>query len=273
MRQILRFYKRYDLDLLALRIQGISLPRLGKIALEAYAHGKRPVIVLPAGEQLNMDTLQNTLQKQKRILTTGQKNEVFSFKCEFTTHDPKAENVLKNVKNMYRNQFIKTLIRNMLAEQSLTPFFVSKDYINNENDYLGSLDRMDISDRIDIPMSNSKVNVYDYLKAPKNTEETQKTQPKTVTKAPAIQKPSQILEEKTKKASEVKETPVITSNEAKKVPVYETITDEEPFMDQPAISAIEEVSYEQEMSEANSTDIDEEETMSMFADLFDQATM
>ena len=44
-------------------------------------------------------------------------------------------------------------------------------------------------------------------------------------------------------------------------------------MDQPAISAIEEVSYEQEMSEANSTDIDEEETMSMFADLFDQATM
>ena len=180
MRQILRFYLRHDLDLIGLRSQGVSLGKLAKISLEAYANGRDIISVPPKAEKGDMknDVLMKFVKKDIRKTETKGNSGVFSFKCEFSTNDPNSIYLLNSIKKSYRNQFIKTLIRNSLERQYFLPYFDNEseaqkwaEYENNKitesyNHALGE-DRY-----IPIPTMSKSINIEDYLVKPKNVSET-----------------------------------------------------------------------------------------------------
>ena len=166
MRQVLRIYLRHDFDLIGLRMQGVSLAKLAKTALEAYANGKRIHIFLDSVKETDDKEVGSILQKESWNKDKKEKIAA-TFKCEFTTHDPNAERLLKNIKKNYRNQFVKTLIRNTLTEQFLTPFFSNETDVNNENAYLGAVNTDYIPNLIPAPMIGNKFNAEDYLVVPK----------------------------------------------------------------------------------------------------------
>ena len=166
MRQVLRVYLRHDYDLIGLRMQGVSLAKLAKIALEAYANGKRMHIFLDSVKKTNDTEVGSILQKESWNKKDDKKMAA-TFKCEFTTHDPNAERLLSNIKKGYRNQFVKTLIRNTLTEQFLSSFFSNETDVNNENAYLGAVNTDYIPNLIPAPMIGKKFNAEDYLVIPK----------------------------------------------------------------------------------------------------------
>ncbi len=96
-----------------------------------------------------------------------------SFKCEFTTKDEAAIKLLSNIKKRYRNQFIKTLIRNALTEQSLVGFFTEQEYIDKENSYLKNVLDNENTKTIELPTYESKVKKEDILVAHGEEEATE----------------------------------------------------------------------------------------------------
>lgn len=169
MRQILRFYMRHDLDLIGLRIQGVNMAQLGKIALESYANNKQIKVRIPPGKELNLEDMIGFLKnKGEPVTKSSRAKSSTSFKCEFTTNDEEAIKLLKRIKNTYRNQFIKSLIRNTLNDQALIPFFTKIDDINKENRNLSRA--IYINNEIAIPMMDQKINPKDYLKAAKTDD-------------------------------------------------------------------------------------------------------
>lgn len=169
MRQILRFYVRHDLDLIGLRVQGISMHKLAKIALESYANGKRVHICVDAGKQISMDDITDFIKNKNN--KKGSLAKVTTFKCEFTTRDPETIKLLKSIKNTYRNQFCKTLIRNTLTEQSLIPYFTKIEHVNSENAFLAGINKDYIPNLIPAPMQDKTIKATDYLKPAKKVEE------------------------------------------------------------------------------------------------------
>ena len=219
MRQVLRIYLRHDFDLIGLRMQGVSLAKLAKTALEAYANGKRIHIFLDSVKETDDKEVGSILQKESWNKDKKEKIAA-TFKCEFTTHDPNAERLLKNIKKNYRNQFVKTLIRNTLTEQFLTPFFSNETDVNNENAYLGAVNTDYIPNLIPAPMIGNKFNAEDYLVVPKAYLEN-----KELIEIERLKEISQTVSEEPLEASEIATTDkdTVTNNI---VPVMEEPSDD-----------------------------------------------
>lgn len=224
MRQIIRFYVRHDLDLIGLRIQGISMAKLAKIALESYANGKRVHICLDAGKIINRDDVSNILNEGSR------KYSLTTFKCEFTTNDLEAVKLLKSIKKTYRNQFCKTLIRNTLTEQSLIPFFTEINDVNKENAYLSGINKDYIPNLIPTPIKGNKIDAEKYLREHSRHKTEEKIE-ENKEYSPTEIKPENATEIKEETIN--KEEYIETSSEPQTLPP-----------ETPPISAIEEVTVE-----------------------------
>ena len=204
---------RHDLDLIALRIQGVSLSKLGKIALEAYANGKNISIDIPEQRQMEIDDIQRFLFDEANRKTPLKSATMSSFKCEFSTSDDESIRLLKSIKNTYRNQFVKTLIRNTLTRQSLIPYFTADDFVNKENDNIRQVSQITNESRIPIPMQNKKFRIRDYLKPSKEES-------KVVTAHEEYVKKEEIIENSDEE--------VIKDNLENKIPEITTLKVEKP---------------------------------------------
>lgn len=240
MRQILRFYVRHDLDLIGLRVQGVAIGKLAKIALESYANGKRIHICVDAGRQISMDDITDLIKKENKHKSSLAK--VTSFKCEFTTRDPETIKLLKNIKNTYRNQFCKTILRNTLTEQSLIPFFTKIENVNTENAFLEGINKDYIPNLIPTPMQDKTIKATDYLKSAKKTGE-----PK--------EKPSASAEPSHQKQKE------------ESVPIKEEPAQNLDITDTPPITPIEELTVEQTGENTTLSDDSSDSVGAMFDSL------
>lgn len=137
MRQSLRLYKQHDTDLIALQVMGVSISKLAKRVVESYANGVRVKMALPECGPVDMSDLKIS-------------------RSDFTTKDKKTISLLQSIKAGKRPQFIKTLLRSSLLTPSLTVFFTDGKDIDNEENYIRSID-VDPSTLIDIPTINKKI--------------------------------------------------------------------------------------------------------------------
>lgn len=111
----LRLYKRFDADLLSLYEFGVPITEIAKRAVVAYAHGEPLEYLIGRGEPFDF-------------------NDKKSVHLRLTIRDEKAEQLLLQIKHGFRNQFVKTLVRNALKELPLAPFFSGPSYIDAENE-------------------------------------------------------------------------------------------------------------------------------------------
>ena len=124
MRLELRYYKRFDADLLALIECGVNLNRYLPAVLKAYAAGKEIHLYIPFCKS-------HDLSGEQRIHTSLQIN------------DPDSIRLLKQVKYGYRNAFCKMLLRDALVYQNFGVFFSRDEYIRKE---YGRVKKADLSD-------------------------------------------------------------------------------------------------------------------------------
>ena len=125
-RQTLRFYVRHDLDLLNLKLYDVPLSKLGRTVLEAYANNKYISYKMPLLDEdktSDKSLLEKIINEKVSLKNNGQNQEISAYRCTFITRDPNAIKVLNSLKTNYRNQFIKTLIRNCLTRPSLIQFY------------------------------------------------------------------------------------------------------------------------------------------------------
>ena len=116
----MRLYRRFDGDLLALWELGLPVAKLAKGAVTAYANGRRIRYLLPRAAAYDFSERKGV---HLRIAIT----------------DRKTEAVLRQIKRGYRCQFLKTVLRNSLLEQSLAPFFSDSTYVAAEDMRLRNL--------------------------------------------------------------------------------------------------------------------------------------
>lgn len=110
----LRLYRRFDADLLSLWEQSIPVAKLAKDALAAYANGKRIRYLLPRAIPAQF----------------GERKNVH---LRLQIQDKASQALLRQIKRGYRCQFVKTVLRNTLLEQSIAPFFTDDQYIALED--------------------------------------------------------------------------------------------------------------------------------------------
>ena len=113
----LRVYSKYDMDLITLHENGISLTNLAKNTLKAYAYGTTV--------RYRFDNLKYSASDKDRSLRV----------C-FPVTDPKCLSVLSEIKDGRRNQFLKTLIRNSLIRQNISCFFKDEIFLEKERDII-----------------------------------------------------------------------------------------------------------------------------------------
>lgn len=111
----IRYYKRFDPDLIALIQNGVDLtPQLPAI-IKAYAHGERYHFYVPASFCKVAD-LNGQKQVHNRVVIS----------------DKKSIELLSKVKKGYRNTFCKILLRESLLYQNLSAFFLDQEIIQKE---------------------------------------------------------------------------------------------------------------------------------------------
>lgn len=110
----LRFYKRYDADLLSLHETGVSLSALTKAAVIAYANGQRARYMMPKCKSMNFD--------DRRTV-----------RLRMSIDDQRTQELLSHIKNSYRNQFCKTVLRDALVTQCIGTYISSSYDLNAEN--------------------------------------------------------------------------------------------------------------------------------------------
>ena len=116
----LRLYRRFDADLLALVGAGVPLVELARRAVTAYARG---------------ETLKFIPDRCGAYDPTDKENCHLRVRIQ----DPQAERLLRQVRHGYKCQFVKTIIRQALIEQSLGPFFTQPDAFEAERARIGDL--------------------------------------------------------------------------------------------------------------------------------------
>lgn len=121
-----RYYKRFDLDLLALIDSGIKLSAYLPMVLQGYAKGEPVKLLVPFCEAHDVDKMQ--------LVHTGIK-----------ITDSESIELLKKVRRGYRNSFCKILLRDALVFQSLGIYFTNQDLIKKENN------RINLTDTSNIP--------------------------------------------------------------------------------------------------------------------------
>lgn len=268
MRQIIRFYLRYDLDLLSLKAQGVSLQQLAKIAIKSYAYGERVKIVPPSSKEIEIDSIKSILKQEKRKDNNQTIKKAMSCRCEITIKDPEEVKLLHQIRTSYRAQFIKTLMRNILEEQPLIPYFDQIDAINKENRLLTELetDTAPSVKRLPAPMVKRQVNVKDYLVAPRNYKE-ESPEKKNVT-TPPVQEEKVVsehnLEEQTQKTAtdtEINTKTINTVPETKEAEMDDTIISPISDLSMPDDEAI------SETSEVSDENIEQDEIAAAFGSL------
>ncbi len=105
-----RVYKKYDMDILALYSAGYSLARMMRDAICAYAKGQP--FFLAIGEIMPFDI--------------GDKNSIHIRLC-IPDGEFEAIDLLSSVKDGYKGNFSKQLLRNALIQQNLSCFFSDAD--------------------------------------------------------------------------------------------------------------------------------------------------
>lgn len=111
----IRYYKRFDPDLIALILNGVDLTAQLPAIIKAYAHGETYHFYVPASFCQTTD-----LNEQKQI-----HNRV-------TITDEKSIQLLSKVREGYRNTFCKVLLREALLHQNLSAFFLDQEIIQKE---------------------------------------------------------------------------------------------------------------------------------------------
>ena len=121
-----RYYKRFDLDLLSLIDSGINLSAYLPMVLQGYAKGEPVKLLVPFCEAHDVDKMQ--------LVHTGIK-----------ITDAQSIELLKKVRRGYRNSFCKMLLRDALVHQSLGIYFTNQNLIKKENN------RINLTDTTNIP--------------------------------------------------------------------------------------------------------------------------
>lgn len=111
----IRYYKRFDPDLIALIQNGVDLTSQLPAIIKAYAHGETYHFYVPSSFCKTVD-----LNEQKQI-----HNRV-------TITDEKSIQLLSKVREGYRNTFCKILLREALLHQNLSAFFLDQEIIQKE---------------------------------------------------------------------------------------------------------------------------------------------
>ena len=141
----LRFYKRYDADLLSLHETGASLTSLTKAAVIAYANGKRARYMVP---------------KCKRFSFDGRR----TVRLHMIIEDPRTVELLSHIKNSYINQFCKTVLRDALVTQCIGTYISSSYGLNAENGRLQEIMAELPEDTIILNGKKKRVSINDILK-------------------------------------------------------------------------------------------------------------
>ena len=115
----IRIYRRHDADLIMLKSYGISIPKMMRLALENYVEGERIKFPLPDAHPCDIS-----------------KCSMLRYRLNVT--NPKIIKLLKSVKKGYRNQFCKTLLRDMMDTLALGVFLESDEDIAFEEKRLKS---------------------------------------------------------------------------------------------------------------------------------------
>ena len=158
----IRIYRRHDADIMMLRNSGINITALMKEVLENYAEGK----------------------KVRYEITTSQP-------CDLTNHsmlryrlnikNPEVIKVLKGIKQGYRNQFCKMLLRDSLASEPLGVFFENDD------------DAYDDENRLKLRAETGTINKF--LKKNKKKKDVPEKAKETPKPAPKKERPVEVKKE------------------------------------------------------------------------------
>lgn len=121
MRLEVRFYKRFDPDLLALAELGVNLLEILRKALYAYARGERYQALVPVCKPHDLSGRQG-MHSGTNIT------------------DEASIKLLQQIKVSYRNSFCKILIRDALVAQSLCVFMSNPAYIKQEKQRIHAIE-------------------------------------------------------------------------------------------------------------------------------------
>ena len=111
----LRYYKRFDLDLLSLMVSGINLNAYLPAVLQGYAKGEPVKLIIPFCKEIDSNGIQ--------MLRAGIK-----------ITDPASISLLEGIKRGYRNAFCKMILRESLMFQALGVYFSKRSLIDKENE-------------------------------------------------------------------------------------------------------------------------------------------
>ena len=117
----LRFYKRYDVELIALHKAGVPLGDYVRQALIAYTTGKPFHIYIPFALDHDFN--------DRQLLHTSVKIE-----------DTASEHLLRQIKHGYRNSFCKLLLRDALIYQNLAVFHSDAGFRRVERERIAGFD-------------------------------------------------------------------------------------------------------------------------------------
>ena len=121
----LRYYKRFDLDLLSLMVSGINLNAYLPAVLQGYAKGEPVKLIIPFCKEIDSNGIQ--------MLRAGIK-----------ITDPASISLLEGIKRGYRNAFCKMILRESLMFQALGVYFSRRSLIEKENEriHLADIDNV-----------------------------------------------------------------------------------------------------------------------------------
>lgn len=122
MRQPIRFYKRFDADLLCLLQKGVPLTRYLTKVLAAFAKGEDCTLHAPFSKTMDLKNCKST----RRICII---------------RDEASIEVLQSVQEGYRCSFCKMLLRQALSRQQLGVFFKNGPLVDRENTKVQDLAR------------------------------------------------------------------------------------------------------------------------------------
>ena len=113
-------YKRSDPDLIALADAGYNIGNMARDAVVNYANQKSFRIYIP--ELIKCDL-----------------NDRRNIKVQFHVNDMPSKNLLKNIKNGLRSNFVKLCLRNALIQQNLCCYFKQESFMSLQKSDIESL--------------------------------------------------------------------------------------------------------------------------------------
>lgn len=250
----MRYYKRFDSDLLALFETGINLNEYIPDILKSYAGGNEYHLYVPFCRNHDMNGQQLV---HKRVIIS----------------DTSSVKLLKGIKHGYRNAFCKMLIREALVYQNLGVFFADQEMVCRENVRIHEKDLSTYKNLVIAQISNSKKNIEEKVLGDRTTKKGRALETKhttiTNTKSeniiekeanvvpgePSLQEQQNELFAKLKKAQHTEEL---------SEPYSDGAAQEEMNMDEiPSFAEIE----KREQSNTSAAEMDENEMLNIFSNM------